>query len=201
MIASDPELPQGEFLLGLIAFERGALVEAVRHLRHALDIDPGYADAMQYMMLAHFYAGCIAPAREYAERLVAVDPLSSMAWTLRAVAEWPDGRFEEAAAFSKRALDIDPGGFMQHWIDGYTLALGGRYDEAQSHCDVLIAQSADSPYTAQLSGLLHGIADRRREALDALATLDRVHLDHHETFHAAESYAVAGELDRAIEMV
>jgi len=201
VIASDPELPQGEFLLGLIAFERGTLGEAVRHLTRALDIDPSYADAAQYMSLTHFYAGSIAPAREHAERLVAVDPLSSMAWTLRAVAEWPDGRFEEAAVFSKRALDIDPAGFFQHWIHGYTLALGGRYDEAQSHCDVLIAQSADSPYTAQLSGLLHGIADRRREALDALATLDRVHLDHHETFHAAESYAVAGELDRAVEMV
>jgi eukaryotic-like serine/threonine-protein kinase len=201
VIASDPELPQGEFLLGFIAFERGALIEAVRHFRRALDIDPSYADAAQYMSLTHFYAGSIAPAREHAQRLVAVDPLSASAWIFRAVAEWPLGRFEEAAVFSTRALDIDPDGFFQHWIHGYTLALGGRYDEAQSHCDVLMAQSADSPYTAQLSGLLHGAAGRRREALEVLATLDRVHLDHHETFHAAESYAAAGELDRAVAMV
>ena len=201
VIASDPDLPQGEFLLGFIAFERGALVEAVRHFRRALDIDPSYADAAQYMSLTHFYAGSIAPAREHAERLVAVDPLSASSWIFRAVAEWPDGRFEEAAAFSKRALDIDPDGFIQHWIHGYTVALGGRYDEAQLHCDVLMAHSADSPYTAQLSSLLHGAAGRRREALEVLATLDRVHLDHHETFHAAESYAAAGELDRAVAMV
>ena len=201
VIASDPELPQGEFLLGFIAFERGALIEAMQHFRRALEIDPSYADAAQYMALTHFYAGSIVPAREYAERLVAVDPLSPMSWILRAVAEWPDGRFEEAAAFSKRALDVDRTGFIQHWIHGYTLALSGKYDDAQLYCDVLIAQSADSPYTAQLSGLLHGIAGRRREAREALATLDRVHLDHHETFHAAESYAAAGELDRALSMV
>ena len=201
VIAANPEFPQGEFLLGYIAFERGALVEAVRQFRRALEIDASYADAVQYMALSHFYAGSIAPAREYAERLIAVDPLSPTSWIFRAVAEWPDGQFEEAVAFSKRALEIDPDGFIQHWIHGYTLALGGRFDEAQSHCDVLIAQSADSPYTAQLSSLLHGIAGRRREALESLAMLDRVHLDHHETFHAAESYAAAGERDRAVSMV
>jgi serine/threonine-protein kinase len=201
VIASDPELPQGEFLLGLIAFERGLLVDAVRHLHRALEIDPSYGDAVQYMTLSHFYAGSMTSTREYAQRLVVGDPLSATSWLVRAVAEWPEGRFDDAVSFSRRGIDLDPDGFMVCWIHAYSLALRGEFREAWPYCERVVSRAPDSPYAGQLVGLLHAAAGRRTEALAALARLDRMHLDHHETFHLAESYAMAGEPERALALL
>jgi serine/threonine protein kinase/tetratricopeptide (TPR) repeat protein len=200
-VALAPDLPQAVFLAGFVAFERGELVTASQSLSRAMDLDPNYAEPVHWLALTYFYAGRIERALELAERLVTLDPLNAQSMSLRAVADWPTGQFERSASYSRRAIEIDTGNFMGRWIHGYTLALGGEFAAAQVESDLLAAASPDSPYTLQLSGLLHGLAGRKREADAALVALDRLRLDHHESFHAAESHAAAGNIDRALSLI
>lgn len=196
-----PELPQGPFLLGLIAFARGLLPEAARHLTRALDIDPSYADALLYQMLTYFYAGRVAEARSIVERLIAVDPLSGLSWLCAAAVEWGDGRLTDAVKPSERSVAVDPQSLAAHWMRGYVLALNARFADAESDNQWLAATSPDSPYRRHLAGILHAAARRSDAAREVLEPLENVHLDHHESFHIAESYAMVGDIDRALGLL
>ena len=201
VVALDRELPQGSFLLGLVAFARGSLPEAAQHLGRALDLDPSYADALGYLAMTYFYAGRMTDARATADRLVAVDPLSSFSWVCDAVMEWGDGRLAAAVEASERSVAVDPQSLIAHWMRGYVLALNAQYMEAEPDDQWLTATSPDSPYRRQLSGLLHAAAGRLDAAREVLAPLDDVHLDHHESFHVAESYVMVGDVDRALNLL
>ena len=197
----DPGLPHGPFLLGLVAFERGDLPVAARQLRAALAVDPGFPDALMYLVLTYFYAGHQMPARAVAQRHVDTDPLSPMSWAMLGALEWCDGRFAASLSPMRRSMELDPGNFIVRWMHGYTLALNGDFTLAAVDAEFMTRVSPDSPYTRQLAGLVAGVTGRRDEALALLAPLDRVHLDHHESFHVAESYAAAGEGERALAMI
>jgi pentatricopeptide repeat protein len=115
--------------------------------------------------------------------------------------EWGDGRLAAAVEASERSVAVDPQSLIAHWMRGYVLALNARYAEAEQDDRWLTATSPDSPYRRQLSGLLHAAAGRPDAASEVLAPLDDVHLDHHESFHVAESYAMAGDIDRALDLL
>jgi hypothetical protein len=61
--------------------------------------------------------------------------------------------------------------------------------------------AAQLPYTAQLSSLVDAVAGRREAALNTLATIDLAPLDAHHTFHVSESFAMAGDTTRALELL
>jgi hypothetical protein len=55
------------------------------------------------------------------------------------------------------------------------------------------------PYTGQLTALVHALSGRRADALAALATAQP--LDAHHRFHLAESWAMAGDTERAFALL
>ena len=55
--------------------------------------------------------------------------------------------------------------------------------------------------THELASLLDGVQGRRAEARAALESLGSSVLDAHMTFHLSESYAMAGDAARALELL
>ena len=72
------------------------------------------------------------------------------------------------------------------------------YGSASAIAEVALPPQAS--YTTQLVSLVDAIVGNRDEALKALGRIDAAPLDAHQTFHFAESFAMAGDTTRALEL-
>jgi serine/threonine-protein kinase len=196
-----PDAPYGHALLGFVGYERGQLREAARHLTRAMELDPADPDVLFFLAITLQAAGQIDPARELAARFYAADPLSPFAAMLVSVAEWFAGRAGHRIEAIERALEMDPQNPIIRWALGYTYALAGRTADAAKHAAWMLEHAPGLPYTIQLASLLDGVQGRRAEALAALGGLGSGVLDAHMTFHLSESYAMAGDTARALELL
>jgi serine/threonine-protein kinase len=199
LLADTAGAPYGHAILGLIAYERGELVEGVRHFTAALETEPNDADSLFYLGICYIGAGHFERGRAAAERLMAVDPLSPLAWLLTGIVHWWTGHVRDGLPSLARAVELDPGNLIAHWTLGYALALAGDLSGATREAELLDAQAPELPYTVQLLGLTLGMTGRKEEARRVLA--GATGLDSHQKFHLAESFTMAGDTGRALELL
>jgi len=196
-----PDAPYGHALLGFVNYERGDLPTAARHLARAMELDPTDADVIFMLCITYQAAGQIEPAQRLSQRFLEADPLSPFAWAMLCVSEWFSGHIGRHLDAMKRACSMDPENPVLNWALGYTCALIGRVGEASAQAAWMRSHVPDLAYTAQLTSLVEAMEGRREAALETLSRVDLTPLDAHHTFHIAESYAMAGETDRALALV
>jgi tetratricopeptide (TPR) repeat protein len=196
-----PDAPYGHALLGFVSYERGLLPDAARHLTRALDIDPTDADALFMLCITLQAAGQIDAAQRLSNRLAEVDPLSPFAGTMLCVSQWFSGHVGRHVDALERSVNLDPQNPIIQWALGYTYALMGRTSDAATQVAWMREHVPHLPYTAQLSSLVDAVEGRKDAALDTLAHLDTAPLDAHHTFHVSESFAMAGDTTRALELL
>ena len=201
LLADAPDVAQTHALLGNIAFERGQLVAASRHLQRALALDPVNGDALAGLLLVYLYAGRIELARPIVARANAADPLTGTSWSLAAVLEWFAGRFPEALLPARKAIDIDPENGMARWCLGYTRALNRDIDGAGEIALWMNGRDANSPYACQLTALVDAARGHSDRALATLAPFAEANLNHHLSFHIAESFIAAGDHTRGLALL
>ncbi len=196
-----PDAPYGHALLGFVAYERGQLKEAARHLTRAMELDPADGDVLFFLIITFQAAGQIEPGQELAKRFHEVDPLSPLSGAMRCCAEWFSGNLGKHVDLLERSLELDPENAILRWALGYTYALMGRFGDAAVQAKWMATHTPKLPYTAQLSALVDAAEGRREAALTSLARVDRAALDAHHTFHLSESVAMAGDTTRALELL
>ena len=196
-----PGAAYGYSLLGFISYERGALADTVRYLTMALERDGSDADALFFLGIALEAAGQSEAAIAAGRRFLAVDPLAPMAGVLLNSAHWFVGRPAEGLDAHERSIRLDAENPIIHWSLGYTYALLGRLADAHGHAAWMQAHVPDMPYTVQLEALLDGIEGRTAAARARLAALADTPFDAHITFHLAESFATAGEVDAGLRLL
>jgi eukaryotic-like serine/threonine-protein kinase len=200
LIALVPDAPFGHALLGYVGYERGEHRDAVRHFLRSLEIDPADPDVLFCLGITYQAADQIQTL-EVAERLQRTDPLSPFAWILVGVSEWFAGRLGARVDALEKALSIEPDSPILHWGLGYTYAMIGRIQEAAAEAEWMRKSAPNMAYTIQLSTLVDALQGRKAAALKALQALDIAPLDAHHTFHISESFAMAGDSKRALELL
>ena len=201
LIELTPDAAYGHALLGFVGYERGQLKEAARHLTRAMELDPADADVLFMLTITLQAAGQIEPAEDLAKHFHDVDPLSPFAHAMLCVSQWFSGSIGKHLDAMEHALTLDPENPIVRWALGYTYALMGRFDAAVVHAQWMVAHAPDLSYTTQLSSLVDAAEGRREAALATLARSDVTLLDSHHTFHVAESFAMAGNTTRALELL
>jgi TolB-like protein/Tfp pilus assembly protein PilF len=201
LLIDDPGGSQGHAILGYVCYERGQLADAVTHLRLSLARDPNDADTFWYLCASYMAAGDREGAIEACRAMVACDPLSAGSWMCSGAAYWFVGRFDEALRILEHGLALDPQNYFLRWCLGYTLAALGRSEDASRHAGFLVESGPDGPYTLSLVALIDALEGRSEEAISKLSNVDFGPLDSHTLFHLAEPLAVAGDHDRALELI
>lgn len=201
LILDAPDAPYGHALLCFIEYQRGNHPDAIRHGRAALDRDPSDSDALFFMGASYIAAGQNEQLWETSRRFLACDPLAAMSWMLSGVSRWFVGRFEETLPDFERALELDPDNFFLRWSMGYTLAALGKLEEAAKHAAIARNAEPDAPYTRQLLSLIDASQGRDKDALAWIEPIEVTPLDSHNKFHLAESFAMAGDTGRALEIL
>lgn len=196
-----PQSNYGHVLLGYIEYERGHHPEAVKHFRTGLTLESDDADARFYMGVAYNMGGQSDLAQETSRELLASDPLAPLSHVLAGAIAMFKGDWDVAVRHFQGALELDPDNLIVRWCLGYTLALAGNVPDATPHADWLRRNGPGVPYTVQLCSLLDALEGREQEARDTLATVNTAPLDAHNRFHLAESFAMAGEVDRALDLL
>jgi hypothetical protein len=90
---------------------------------------------------------------------------------------------------------------MIRWSLGYTEALLGEVSAATEQAHWCRSAGPQVPYTAQLESLVAALQGDQARARAALAGLNTTPLDFHLTFHLAESFTMAGDIDRALAVL
>jgi tetratricopeptide (TPR) repeat protein len=188
-------------LLGLVAFERGALQECAAHLQHALAGSSSDTDALFWLGMCHLYAGQSEAARPIVARLRRLDPLSTTSWIVESAMCWFDGQFPSSLVSGERILELAGDGTILRWMRGYGLSLNRRVDDANVDAQHIWRTDPDNPYSAQLTALTMALGGDIAGAREQLRHLDGRLFDHHMSFHMAESYAVAGDHDWALTLL
>ncbi|MEN8163753.1 MAG: tetratricopeptide repeat protein [Acidobacteriota bacterium] len=196
-----PDLPQAHTLLGSISYEKGRLPEAVWHCNRALEGTSNDTDAFLYLGASYMAAGQPELGLDAGRRMVACDPLASISWMILGAAQWFVDRFEEAVPDLKRSVELDPQNFLNHWGIGYTYASLGRPADAARHVALCVEAAPENAYTVQIASLVDALKGRPDAALERLAEIDITPLDAHNKFHLSESFAMAGDTRRALEIL
>jgi len=199
VLRAAPDAPYGHALLGFIDYERGAMPEAISHLRAALEREPNDADALFYLGICLQACGHIEAGERTAQRLMASDPLSPLSWLLSGLMPWWSGRASAGIANLERALAMDPGNAIIRWTLGYGRALAGDVSGASGDAQVLLKEAPALPYTRQLAALVYAMEGRQSEARALLEGV--LGLDAHHKFHLSESCCMAGDTDRALALL
>ena len=199
LLKSPADAHYGHALLGIISYERGMISAAIGHLNAALERDPNDSDSLFYAGICLQAAGQIASGEEVAERLMASDPLSPMALIFAGLITWWSNRAPAGIASIERAAEIDPGNLIVRWTLGYGYTLVGNVEGAGKEAAYLVEHAPTMPYANQLVALVHGMNGRQDLARTALGDVQG--LDPHHKFHLAESFAMAGEPERALALL
>jgi tetratricopeptide (TPR) repeat protein len=130
ILEAQPNRPEAEHLLGVIAHQNGKLGEAVEHVQRAVQFAPNvalfHANLGEMLRLAGRPRLAIASAR----RAIELDPKMAMALSNLGVALFEVKDYEEAARAQRRAIAANPNFAEAHCNLGNALQAIRQRDEA-----------------------------------------------------------------------
>jgi TolB-like protein/DNA-binding winged helix-turn-helix (wHTH) protein len=196
-----PDLGEGHASLGLVLwlydFDRSA---AEKELRRAIDLNPSYATAHQWLAEMLAEQGRADEAWRAIERARALDPLSPVIAATSGQLQSYRRDYEAAIRQYRATLAGEPG-FGQAVLGlGLACVRAGRLKDGLEVLDGLGSVAPDSLPTLAALGYAHAIAGRRSEALAALERLRDISTRRFvPSYYLAGVYLGLGDRDHAFE--
>jgi tetratricopeptide (TPR) repeat protein len=130
ILQAQPNAPEAEHLLGLIAHQNGKLNDAIKHVQRATKLAPQIA--LYHANLGEMLrlAGRPRLAAEEARRAIEIDPHMPAALSNLGVALYELKDYEEAARAQRKAIAANPNFVEAHSNLGSALHALRRFDEA-----------------------------------------------------------------------
>jgi TolB-like protein/Tfp pilus assembly protein PilF len=185
--------------LAFFEFDRSG---SEREFRRAIELNPNYATAYQwlgldFMVLTRRFDEGLRELRRAGE----IDPLSLVIGSDTASALCYAGRFDEAIEQARRTLELEPGFSYAHTFLGYALSGKGQLAEAISEYEKAISLSDDGYTRAVLIRALvqagrRSEAERQMEDLRTFASKTYV-----PNFCFAIAHTALGDKEAAIAML
>jgi tetratricopeptide (TPR) repeat protein len=130
ILKAQPNLPEAEHLLGLIAHQGGKLGEAIEHVRRATQLAPFVALFHANLGEMLRVAGRPRFAAESARRALAIEPKMAMALSNLGVALFEMRNYDEAVEAHRQATAVKPDFAEAYSNLGNALHALRRYDDA-----------------------------------------------------------------------
>ncbi len=201
LVADASDGPWGYAALGYLAFERGDMSHAIRLFREAIVRDSTDVESRYWLTSSFGYAGLLDLSEASAAELLAADPLAPMSWVASTMADFFGPGMSRALETLQHAFAMDPQSYAIRWCLAYAHMAVSDLDDADVHLDWMRAAAPDAPYTVQLVALQCALRGDREMALRLVRALDVTPFDSHLTFHIAEVFAMAHDVERGMELL
>ncbi len=160
VLAAQPDLPEAEHLLGVIAHQNGKLAEAIEHVQRAVKLAPQVALFHANLGEMLRLAGRPKLAVREARRALDIEPAMPMALSNLGVALYELKEYEEAARTQRKAIAAAPDFAEAHGNLGNALHALRRFEEAKAAYRRAVAIKPDYPDAwANLGTALHHNGD------------------------------------------
>lgn len=157
-----PQMPDGEFGMGILAMLRGEVDLAIVHYEAALQLDPQHVDSLENLMRVRLSRGEWARTIELSERILAIDERHHDALQYGGLAHFQAGAYAQAIDVLVRLLPARDAAERNglHFVLGESQRHLGRFAEALTH----YAKVQEPDRSAQGVGLLE---EQCRRALES----------------------------------
>jgi tetratricopeptide (TPR) repeat protein len=173
---------------------------AVREYRRALDLNPNYARAHQWLGNLYLALGQLEAATGHLQMAAELDPMSPSIHAALAGAHnrQQPPRTERALRHTAQAKEIAPNYAAAHIVEGVALSRAGRHDDALTSFDQGLELAAPGDGVRQLHvGKPAVTYVRMGDTTRARALLDTLEQNGESRYAQAEVHAMLGDLDAA----
>ena len=204
----NPDLPEVHYAAaGLVEWAippRYAHDRAVRELKRALELDPGYAPAHQMLGNIYYHLGLLDSALEEFRKALDLDPTGQNPTRLLAMLSVSRGKYEEGLRLFRQ---VAPEANSSVWSSelAWTLLYLGRNDEAWHLVDGFLQahpEDRGGVVTSARAIWFAKAGDAERAEADIRAASAKgqgfVHF-HHAAYNIASAYALLGRAGPAVE--
>ena len=199
------QLANGYYQLANIHFfTRCDYASALAATLKAVELNPNYVEAQQYLSFLYIIAGEKSKSQEHLKIAVAIDPLSPETLFFSAYSDYMNEDYATALQKLDSCLDRNPKSIPVHTVKCYCLLKLGRYDEVLSYHERLPPDIVIAGETAGIRGIAFALKGERNEALKSIKALDELtatpsgfRLSSYLLF----VYAALGEKDKAFEWI
>lgn len=197
----DPDSAAGRQLRGWIAYSRGQIADAVRHLFDALEVDFNNPETLALVVNCLLISGRVDQARPYIRHLSSIDPLTPLTRCLPGWAAVLEGDFPTALAPYREMFEMDPDNPVARLFYTWALALNDRAGEARKVARGFPPDLEGHPAAEIAAQFDRGLSEATDRAARDLSPHTRAQARQSEMFarFLAESYALSGEAEDTVE--
>ncbi len=198
-LSLDPDSAEAHAALGHIFTHTGRFAEAEQHGRRAVELDPNSAVARTWYAVYLRVQRRFAESKQHLHRAREVDPYSRQVALIGTTLAWV-GDYEGAVDASERGIQVSPQFGDLHVGLARAKALQGRFAEARAALARAENVTEPSANLAETRALVMALSGDRAGAIALLNTLER-NGKRPPTHELMRAWAVAGELERAIQIL
>ncbi len=167
-------------------------------LRNAIDINPNYAMAHNYLAITYMANGRSDEAMAEIRRAQELDPLSLIINTNIGMVYYRSRRHDEAIKQLKKTLDMDADFLRAKWFLGLSFEAKGMMAEAIAEFQRLVEISHRRPLALASLGHAYAISGERGKAMEIIEELKQnAEKQYVSCYHIALIYAGLGDKDQA----
>jgi TolB-like protein/Tfp pilus assembly protein PilF len=174
--------------------------EARQFYRSAMEINPYYMPAYQYLAMNLLVQGRPDEALENAQRCIEIDPLlpvinANLAWFY-----YLARKYDLAEEQARLTIDIEPNHFTAHWVLGLTCAIQERFDESLASLQNAVTVSSERPFVIAELGRVQALTGNTQAAESILDTLEKASAENYiSPVNRAKIYCGLGKTDLTFE--
>jgi tetratricopeptide (TPR) repeat protein len=204
-LALNDQLADGYYQLANIHFFTACdYAGAFKATLKAIECNPNYVEAQQYLSFLYLLVGKKSKARQHLNVAVAIDPLSPETLFHNAYFDYMNEVYASALKKLDRCLDQNPGNIPAHTVKCYCLLKLGRYEEVLNYFNQLPAEVVAPGDKLGITTVAHTLKNDVNEAATCLKELTG-HVATAEGFRASAYllfvYAASGEKEKAFQWI
>jgi serine/threonine protein kinase/TolB-like protein len=176
--------------------------QAVKDLRHALELDPNLADAHQHLAMVYVHLGLFDKAREAARHALELDPLNPGALYREGVSYLYEGRYPDALSTFEQVPPEHQSALLSMQTATALFYLG-QTNEASSRLERLLSEKPDDSLLRSTLAILYaasGEATKAEQEIDRATETEQGSLGHyhHVSYNIGCAFALLKNGPRAI---
>ena len=196
----NPNSAHGYCYLGMALFKEPKILDSLRHLKRAFDIDPNNITNLRWLSFCASEIGKPSLAEPCVKKLLEINPLDAFSQFSLGWYHLMAGRLESALPPLRKAYEMAPDSPIWGFKYARSLALNHQLDEACSLFDRLAKDSPEEVFGKFSPFYKYALHGEKVKALEYITKelAEAIRMDETLSFYMAEAYALIGENQEAV---